>query len=150
MSNETRATVGDVMHTDVITCPPDATLRDVAGVLAAHRIHAVVVAGETEEAPIAVVTDRDVIWNHAHGGLDDVSAQEAASEPTITVRAKTELRRAAELMAHFGTSHVVVTASGGGQPVGILSSLDVARAAAHHPLEQGTRGEFARRLVADV
>jgi CBS domain-containing protein len=33
-------------------------------------------------------------------------------------------------MAHYGTSHVVVTESGGGRTIGILSSLDVAEAIA--------------------
>lgn len=130
MSSETRRTVRDVMHAPVITCSPEATLRAVAGLLAEHRIHAVVVASEGEEAPVAVVTDRDVVWSDSHGGLDNVSARDAASEPTVTVRAEAELGRAAELMAHFGTSHVVVTEDGGGRPVGILSSLDVAAAVA--------------------
>lgn len=130
MSNETQSTVGDVMHAPVITCHPEATLRTVAGILAEHRIHAVVVASEREDAAIAVVTDRDVVWSHSHGDLDDVNARDAASEPTVTVRAGADLRRATELMAHFGTSHVVVTENGCARPVGILSSLDVAGAAA--------------------
>ena len=50
--------------------PARATLRKVAAILAAHRIHAVVVATEHERTPLAVVTDRDVIWGHAHGKLD--------------------------------------------------------------------------------
>jgi CBS domain-containing protein len=122
--------VGDIMHAGVITCPPEATLRTVASILAEHRIHAVVVAGTDEQAAIAVVTDRDVVWSHSHGKLDDVCARDAASQPTVTVRAAADLRRAAELMAHFGTSHVLVTETGGTRPVGILSSLDLARAIA--------------------
>jgi CBS domain-containing protein len=118
------------MHAGVITCAPDATLRAVAGILAAHRIHAVVVASEDEHAPVAVVTDRDVVLAHARGKLDSTTARDAATEPTVTVRADAELTRAAELMAHFGTSHVIVTTTGGGQPVGVLSSLDVAAAVA--------------------
>ena len=124
-----QATVGDVMHPGVITCPPDATLRTVAGLLAAHRIHAVVVASADDEAR-AVVTDRDVIHSHSRGELDRVTAQRAATEPTVTVRPDADLRHAAELMARFGTSHVVVTEGGGGPPVGILSSLDIAEAVA--------------------
>lgn len=125
-----RDTVGDVMHAEVITCRPDATLRTVAGILAAHHIHAVVVAGDNEAVPCAVVTDRDVIFGHARGELDRITARDAATEPTVTIRADLELRRASELMAHYGTSHVIVTAAGGSNPVGILSSLDVAAAVA--------------------
>ena len=126
----TRLTAGDAMHAGVITCPPTATLRTVAAMLAAHRIHAVVVASDEEPAPIAVVTDRDVVWSYVRGKLDGVTARDAATEPVVTVRADTDLRRAAELMSHFGTSHVVVTASGGGKPIGILSSLDITNALA--------------------
>ena len=89
-----------------------------------------VVATEHERAPLAVVTDRDVIWGHAHGKLDSVTAREAASEPTLTVRAGAQLRQVTELMAHYGSSHVVVTESGGGKAIGIVSSLDVADAIA--------------------
>jgi CBS domain-containing protein len=128
-TQDPQATVGEVMHAGVITCPPDATLRTVAALLAAHRIHAVVVAS-TNEMARAVVTDRDVIYCHSRGELDRVTAQKAATEPTVTVRPDADLRHAAELMARFGTSHVVVTEVGGGVPIGILSSLDIAGAVA--------------------
>jgi CBS domain-containing protein len=123
-----RTTVGALMHSGVITCRPEASLRKVAAILAAHRIHAVVVASDDERAPLAVVTDRDVIWAHAHGKLDRMTAREAATEPTVTVRAGAQLRQVTELMAHYGTGHVVVTESGGGRAIGIVSSLDVADA----------------------
>ena len=124
---EAETTVGDVMHTGVITCRPDATLRTVAALLAAHRIHAVVVASAAAP-PYAVVTDRDVILGHSRGNLDRVTAQEAASEPTVTVRADLALRYASDAMAQYGTTHLVVTAPGDGKPIGIISSLDVADA----------------------
>jgi CBS domain-containing protein len=125
---EQHKTVGDVMHAGVITCRPDATLRTVAGLLAEHRMHAIVVTSEDEQARCAVVTDRDVVFGHSRGELDRLTAQDAANEPTVTIRADADLRHAAELMSHYGTSHVLVTERGGGRPVGILSSLDVAAA----------------------
>jgi CBS domain-containing protein len=123
-------TVGSVMHSGVVTCGPDDSLRTVAHLLAANRIHAVVVASPEERAPRAVVTDRDVVYAHSLGRLDDIVARDAASEPTITVRADLDLRQACELMARYGTSHLVVTEPGYGPPIGILSSLDIAAATA--------------------
>jgi CBS domain-containing protein len=119
--------VGTVMHAGVVTCAPGASLRTVAGMLAAHRIHAVVVRDEAAPGVgrYAVVTDRDVVLAHARGKLDDCTAREAASEPTITVRADLDLRYASELMARNGTTHVVVV-NAEGRPVGVVSSLDVA------------------------
>jgi CBS domain-containing protein len=118
------------MHVGVITCRPHATLRTVAGILGEHRIHAVVVASGDDDAPCAVVTDRDVVLGHSRGELDRVTARDAANEPTITVRADSDLRHAAELMAHFGTSHVIVTERGGRRAVGVLSTLDIAKGVA--------------------
>ena len=40
------------------------------------------------------------------------------------------LEHAAQLMAEHETSHVVIVSSSTGEPVGILSTLDVARAMA--------------------
>jgi CBS domain-containing protein len=116
------------MHVGVITCRPDATLRTVAALLAAHRIHAVVVATADEGAPCAVVTDRDVVLGHFRGELDSLKARDAASEPTVTVREDLDLRYASEAMTLHGTTHIVVTAAGGHKPIGILSSLDIANA----------------------
>ena len=36
-------TVRDAMHRGVVSCPPDASLRTLAAIMAAHRIHAVAV-----------------------------------------------------------------------------------------------------------
>jgi CBS domain-containing protein len=118
-------TVEDVMHAGVITRRSDVSLRTVAGILGAHHIHAVVVATGDEKAACAVVTDRDVVTAHARGAPDRVTAREAANEPTVTVRADADLRHAADLMARYGTSHLIVTARGSRTPVGVLSSLDL-------------------------
>jgi CBS domain-containing protein len=127
---EAKQTVGSAMHSGVVTCRPDASLRTVARLLAEHRIHAVVVTGPEETAPSAVVTDRDVVFAFSRGQLDRLTARDAASEPTITVRADHDLRDAAETMAHHGVTHIVVTAKGDHTPIGILSSLDIAKVAA--------------------
>ena len=126
---ETHETVASVMHAGVVTCRPEASLRTVARLLAEHRIHAVVVTGPEETAPSAVVTDRDVVFAYSRGQLDRLTARDAASEPTITVRPDHDLRDASETMARHGVTHIVVTASGDASPIGILSSLDIAKAA---------------------
>jgi CBS domain-containing protein len=102
----------------------------VAGILATHRIHAVVVASPDEAAPRAIVTDRDVVFAHSEGKLDRLTASDVANEPTATVRADLDLRYASELMVQYGTTHIVVTSPDDRRPIGILSSLDVAGAVA--------------------
>jgi CBS domain-containing protein len=116
------------MHTGVVTCSPTATLRTVARILAAHGIHAVVVVSAEEVPPYAVVTDRDVIFAHATGKLDQLTAREAATEPSITVRPSLDLRTASELMMRHGVAHIVVTDAGDRRAIGVVSSLDIAAA----------------------
>jgi CBS domain-containing protein len=116
------------MHRGVVTCSPEASLRTVARILAAHGIHAVVVVSADETAPRAVVTDRDVIFAHATGKLDHLTARDAATEPTITVRPSLDLRSASELMMRHGVAHIVVTDVGDQRAIGIVSSLDIAGA----------------------
>jgi CBS domain-containing protein len=116
------------MHSGVVTCSPGASLRTVARILAAHRIHAVVVVSADETAPRAVVTDRDVIFAHSTGKLDRLTARDAATEPTITVRPSLDLRSASELMMRHGVAHIVVTDAGDHRAIGIVSSLDIAGA----------------------
>lgn len=118
------------MHRGVVTCASGASLREVAGLLANNGIHAVVVVSPEEVPPRAVITDRDVVFAHATGKLDQLMARDAATEPTITVRATLDLRAASELMARHGTTHVVVTDHDEHRPIGILSSLDIAKAVA--------------------
>lgn len=61
------ATVGDVMCAGVITCPPDVPAVEVARIMAARHVHAVVVAGlhgmrtGGEELTWRVVTDNDLL-----------------------------------------------------------------------------------------
>ena len=117
------------MHSGVVTCRSDATLRMVAGLLAKHRVHAIVVTDPKETAACAVVTDRDVVFAYSRGELDRITARGAASEPTITVRPDLDLREASATMARHGVTHIVVTAQGDATPIGILSSLDIAKAA---------------------
>jgi crotonyl-CoA carboxylase/reductase len=122
-------TVDSVMHRGVVTCRPNDSLRTVAAILAANSIHAVVVASPEERTPCAVITDRDVVYGHLLGKLDQLLARDAAGEPTLTVRADLDLSEAASgLMVRYGTTHVVVKERDDPTPIGILSSLDVAAA----------------------
>ncbi len=116
--------VSDCMHHGVLTCPPDAPLRDVAAIMATHRIHAVVVSSGQAERPEGVVSDLDVVAAIA-GGAECTAGQVAATE-SLTVSTNATLATAAQLMSEHGVSHLVVVDAARGHPVGILSSLDIA------------------------
>lgn len=122
-------TVGELMHPGVIVCSPECPARHAAWLMATHRIHAVVVLGDDEEGGLwGVVSDVDVLAATATGELDTLTAGAVARTPVATVARCDSLAHARELMDEHRVSHLLVTARG--RPVGIVSTLDLMRAAA--------------------
>jgi CBS domain-containing protein len=117
-------TVAEAMTPGVLTCVPLTPLRDVARMMARHRVHAIVVFGAEDPLhPYGVVSDLDLvaaIGTHANAGA-------VAASPVVTVTPDVPLEHAAALMGEHRTSHLLVVADKG-FPVGVISSLDVARA----------------------
>jgi CBS domain-containing protein len=120
-----RATVLDAMRLGVVTCSPDASLREVARILATYRIHSVIVSEIEGDRPWGIVSDIDLA-GAASGDPDKVTARELAGGKLVTVGTEDSLARAAQLMAEHGVAHVVVVQPHSGQPVGVLSTLDLA------------------------
>ena len=119
-------TVAEAMTPGVLTCLPVTPLRDVARMMARNRVHAIVVfAAEDALHPYGVVSDLDLvaaIGTHANAGA-------VAASPVVTVTPDLPLEHAARLMSEHSTSHLLVAADKG-FPVGVISSLDLARALA--------------------
>jgi CBS domain-containing protein len=112
------------MHPGVLTCAPDDSLRDVAAIMANHRVHAVVITTSNGERAVGVVSDLDVVA--AAAAMTDCTAGQAGATETVTVSADEPLGSAAHLMNEHGVSHLVVLNSARGYPLGVLSSLDIA------------------------
>jgi len=123
-----RKSVVDAMRLGVVTCPPDATLREVARVMATYRIHCVVVTETADGTPLGVIADIDVA-SAAAGSRDAPAGRLARSEP-IAVQPDDSLERAAQLMADHEVTHLVVVQPHTRHPIGILSALDLAGALA--------------------
>ena len=129
-----RATVDDVMTEGLISCAPSTPLRIVARLMATQRVHSVVVlehgpeAGENVEL-WGLVSDLDLVAA-AWADLDELTAGESAVTPLVYVARNDELRRAAQLMAANGVSHLAVVDPLTHKPVGVISTLDIARAIA--------------------
>ena len=105
-------------------CPPDSSMRDVARMMVTNHIHAVVVRGVKDSGGWGVVTDRDLLA--AAPGADDAKAGACASEVLVTVAPDEPLEAACELMRAHGVSHVMVVDPQQNQPLGVVSTLDVA------------------------
>jgi CBS domain-containing protein len=124
--------VVDAMHRGVVTCDVETPLSKVAQMMVGHRTHCVVVNSRRTEGsrPWGVISDLDLTAAFAHERVEDTVAGEIAATPAITVGKREPLGRAAQLMSEHGVTHLVVVDPGSGRPVGVLSTLDVARTVA--------------------
>lgn len=122
--------VADAMTEGVLACPLETPLRDVARLMAERRVHCVVTRNDGDESLWGVVSDRDLVAATAAGEMDERTAGEMAATPALIVAPRETLERAAQLLTEHAVGHLVVVEPRNGRPVGVLSTLDVARAAA--------------------
>ncbi|HET9115745.1 MAG TPA: CBS domain-containing protein [Gaiellaceae bacterium] len=128
------ACVGDAMSKGVISCTPETPLRVVARMMATFGVHAIFVfehQDEDDEAAQlwAVVSDLDLVAA-TQAELDHITAGATAVTPFVTVAADRPLVDAAALMAQHGIAHLAVTDPKTRRPIGVVSTLDIARSVA--------------------
>ena len=137
-SSSSTVAVGAVMHRGVINCPPQTPLGAVAALMAEHSVHAVLVDGmgrgplTHERLMRGFVTDLDLMRAAGSGRLDAEVGQVTASQ-IVTVNPDEKIERAAQIMAEHDCSHLVVVSPDRVEPLGVISSLDVARALVSRP-----------------
>ena len=120
--------VEKAMHPGVVTCSPDTPLTSVAALMAHHRIHCIVVSGDSDldsTGISGVVSDLDLIA--AGDDVEALTARSIAATAPLTVTPDESVARAAQVMVEHGVSHVIVADPSHDVPLGILSTLDVAR-----------------------
>jgi CBS domain-containing protein len=126
-----KANVADVMTEGLISCAPSTPLRGVARLMAGHRVHSVFVFDyEDDHVELwGIVSDLDLVAA-AWADVDELTAGESAVTPLVYVSKHDDLRRAAQLMAESGVSHLAVVDPATDRPVGVISTLDIAQAIA--------------------
>jgi len=123
--------VADVMSPGVLSCPPETPLRTAARMMATYQVHAIFVFASTDDqSPFwTVLTDLDLI----EASLPDIERRTAggtAHEHVVTVEADAPIAQAAQLMSQHRITHLVVVSPETTRPLGVVSSLDIARAIA--------------------
>jgi CBS domain-containing protein len=113
-------TVAAAMSPGVLTAAPAEGLQELAATMARYAVHCLVVEG------IGIVSDRALTAALAEGR--PVTAEQLAADEVLTTPAATTLDEAVRVLVDHDASHLVVLE--GGAPVGVLSTLDVARVAA--------------------
>jgi CBS domain-containing protein len=128
----------EAMHPGLISCSPDTPLRTVARMMATYRVHAILVTAHGEEelpggSVWGVVSDADLLRAAETEDIDAQPARMIAVTPAVTVATTEELGHAAQLMIEHGVSHLIVVEPHSDRPIGVLSTLDVARGLAGFP-----------------
>ncbi|MGZ4381381.1 MAG: CBS domain-containing protein [Gaiellaceae bacterium] len=123
--------VADVMSPGVLSCPPETPLRTAARMMATYQVHAIFVFASRDDAsPFwTVLTDLDLI----EASLPDIENRTAggtAHEHVVTIESDAPIARAAQLMSQHRITHLVVVSPETTRPLGVVSSLDLARAIA--------------------
>jgi CBS domain-containing protein len=128
----------DAMHPGLISCSLDTPLRTVARMMTTYRVHAILVTAHGEEelpggGLWGIVGDADLLRAAEAGDLDEQPARTIAVTPVLTVASSDQLARAARLMVKHDLSHLIVVERRSERPIGVLSTLDIARALAGFP-----------------
>jgi CBS domain-containing protein len=138
--------VRDLMHPGVISCPPESTLGQAAGLLAQHRLHAIVVA-ESLTRPLGILSDFDLLageWlssdSESLETMRRMTAGELMSAPAVTIEAGATAAEASRLMLQEHIHRLLVLEQG--VAVGMISPSDFIAGLVEAPR--------ARGKVADV
>jgi CBS domain-containing protein len=123
------AVVRELMTEGILTCPPDASPTDIAGLLVRQRVHAVFVL-DGDGRPAGVVSDTDLIAGEAPSDGDtslaamrDVTARQLMTAPVLTIDAGADVTDATARLADEHVGRLLVVDDG--SPVGVLSVSDV-------------------------
>jgi len=128
-----RTRVRDAMQLGLFHCEPDDDAAAIARTMAEQSIHSVVVAGIVrrdhagERLAWGIVSDFDLM-RALRPDAEDATAEEVAGTEIVTVLPHESLEQAVQLMDEHETAHLIVVSPDTGHPVGMLSTLDIARA----------------------
>jgi CBS domain-containing protein len=147
--------VEEAMHHGVLTCALEARLTDVAAMMAENKIHCVVGLGDVTEDDTrlwGVISDHDLVAVAATEDPTTLTAGGTADTDVITIAPDASVRAAAELMSSNRVTHLLVMAEGSDRPLGVISTLDVARALAGslEPHENRSAGRVEQLMSSKV
>ena len=106
--------------------------------MATYRVHAILVTAHGDEelaggSHWGIVSDADLLRATGSGDIDEQQARTLAAQPVVTIASSEALSHAAQLMVERDVSHMIVLESRSARPIGVLSTLDIARALAGFP-----------------
>lgn len=122
------ASVADVMTPGIITCAPETSLEAVAELMATHRVHAIAVGGIAADHLVWGVIDSLALVRALRHPDTQAFAEAISRQPAFSIEPDAPLSDAVRIMDDNQVAHLVVVDRG--RPVGVISTLDIAGAAA--------------------
>jgi CBS domain-containing protein len=124
-------TVRNAMQLGLFHCQPSNDLPTLARMMAQRPVHCLVVSGLSsdpggEHLGWGIVSDLDLVRGLREPAGTQTAGDIARTE-LIAVSPSDSLETAARLMTEHDTAHLVVASPDTGLPVGIISTLDIAR-----------------------
>lgn len=120
------ACVSDAMRLGIISCPADASLREVARTMSLHHVHTIVVSDPVDGSPWGILSDRALVSALLDFEGEERLLRDVADRDLNMISSSEPLTSAAELMRERGIAHILVRDAQSGRPTGMLSTLDVA------------------------
>ncbi|MFB6083317.1 MAG: cyclic nucleotide-binding/CBS domain-containing protein [Halorientalis sp.] len=135
MADETP--VSEIMSSPVETVGKDATVEEIARVFAEEGVGSLVVGEDPIEG---IITEYDVVKSIGQGQDPvETTVGELMSEPVVTIRPDDTVENAGDRMGNNGVKKLPVTENG--EPVGIVTTTDLAHFLPHHRLEMAGQTE---------
>ena len=131
-----QVSAGEAMHRGVLCVPLHTPLTKVAQMMARYQVHCVVALDERGEYQTRVwglIPAAELVRIATMDELENRTAGPSATSGVVTVEPTDSVHDAARLMSENDVDHVIVVDSVSNRPVGILSTLDVARVLAGEP-----------------
>ncbi len=115
--------VKQAMTKQVLVTDPNSTIRDVAKVMANHRVGCLVVMEENKI--VGIITELDIIWKVVAGDLEPKTTlvQEVMTKEVITVQADQTLEEASHIMIEQKIKKLPVVEKD--KLVGIITATDL-------------------------
>jgi len=119
--------VNDIMHHGVITCRPDASLREVVRILGDQDVTAIVVVGEAGEM-LGLISHTDIL-EHYGEDLSERHAQQVMTTDVYYITRQTPISVAVARLLEKRVHRLIVAdeTDAGLIPAGVLSTTDVIR-----------------------
>ncbi len=118
-------TVKQVMTRDLVTVPPNASIREAARAMHTRKVGSVLVVDESGKL-IGIFTERDLVKVVAEGKSLEEPVSEAMSKDLIVAKEGDSITAIAHKMLERWIRHIPVV-DDEGKPIGIVSIRDVLR-----------------------